>query len=130
MSRLTRVLGMSPSTVQGMPVFAGYATLAIGAVLVAAPRRVAAPLGLERHVAALRAMGACDLALVPGLLRGRPRWPWMAGRAALNVVQAAYLHRLAPRSTTPAAVHGTAGLLVALTAIDGATALELRRGAS
>ena len=32
--------------------------------------------------------------LVPGLLLGRPRWPWLAARAALNVPMAAYvLHR-------------------------------------
>ena len=38
----------------------------------------------------MRLIGAADLVLVPGLLRGEPRWPWMIGRAALNLAMAAY----------------------------------------
>ena len=39
----------------------------------------------------MRLLGAADLVLVPGLLAGRPRWPWMAARAALNLAQAGWL---------------------------------------
>ena len=79
------------------PEFVGWATLAAGAALVAAPGLTARPLGLdESSHAALRAIGAADLALVPGLLRGNPKWPWMTARAALNLAQAASMLALAP----------------------------------
>jgi hypothetical protein len=110
-----------------MPAFVGCATLAIGSALVVAPRLVTGPLGLDRQDAALRAIGASDLVLVPGLLAGRPRWPWMVGRAALNLAVAAYLRGVAPQSTAPARANGAAGVMLALTVVDGATALTLRR---
>ena len=111
-----------------MAVFAGYATLVIGASLVLAPRRTTGPLGLDGEEAAFRAIGVSDLVLVPGLLRGNPRWPWMMARAALNVGDAVYLLRAAGRSSSPAKAWAGAAAMIALTAIDGATALELRRG--
>jgi hypothetical protein len=110
------------------PQLVGWVTLAAGAGLVAAPRLTAGPLGLGGgDHAALRALGAADLVLVPGLLRGEPRWPWMAARAALNVGQAAVLLRLGRRSTAPKAVWATAAALAGLTAVDVPTALALRR---
>jgi hypothetical protein len=107
-----------------MPVFVGCVTLAAGASLVVSPRLLTGRLGLDGQDAAVRALGAADLVLVPGLLLGRPRWPWMIGRAALNLAQAAYLRGVAPQSQL---ANGAAGLLVGLTAVDGATGLALRR---
>lgn len=108
-----------------MPVFVGGVTLVAGVVLLAAPGRVSGRLGLDGEDAALRAVGLSDLVLVPGLLRGRPRWPWMVARAALNLAQAAYLHGVAPRSSSPRALERGAVVLVGLTAVDGATGLML-----
>jgi hypothetical protein len=113
-----------------MPVFVGCVTLAAGAALVASPRLLTDRLGLEGQDAAVRAVGAADLVLVPGLLFGRPRWPWMFGRAALNLAQAAYLHGVASQSTSPELANGGAAVLVSLTAADCATGLALRRGGS
>ena len=110
-----------------MAVFAGYATLVIGASLVLAPRRTTGPLGLDGEEAAFRAIGVSDLVLVPGLLRGNPRWPWMMARAAFNVGDAVFLARAARRSSSPGMVWAGAAVLAALTAIDGSTAFELRR---
>ena len=110
-----------------MPAFAGYATLVIGASLVLAPRRTTGPLGLDGEEAAFRVIGVSDLVLVPGLLRGNPRWPWMMARAAFNVGDAVYLARAASRSSSPAKVWAGAAVMAALTAIDGVTAFELRR---
>ncbi len=110
-----------------MPAFVGCATLAIGGALVVAPRLATGPLGLEGQDAALRAIGAADLVLVPGLLTGRPRWPWMVGRAALNLAMAAYLRGVAPHSSAPARMNGGAAALLGLTIVDGATGLVLRR---
>jgi len=111
-----------------MAALAGWATLAIGASLLVAPRRTTGPLGLEGHEGAFRALGVADLVLVPGLIRGDPRWPWVLARAAFNVGDAVYLLRAARRSSSPWRVRAGVAVMAALTAIDGATALELRRG--
>ena len=113
-----------------LPVFVGCVTLAAGAGLALAPSRVTGPLGLEGQDMAVRAVGLADLVLVPGLLRGRPRWPWMVGRAALNVATAGYLHGVAPQSSSPGVLNGGAGLLLGLTAVDGFAGLALRRAGS
>jgi hypothetical protein len=110
-----------------MPRFVGGVTLVAGAVLLAAPDRLSGALGLEGQDPALRLIGASDLVLVPGLLRGRPRWPWMIGRAALNLAQASYLRSVAPGSSSPGLLTRGAGVLVGLTGVDGATGLALRR---
>ncbi len=107
--------------------FVGCVTLVAGAALIAAPGRAAGALGLDGQDAAMRAIGASDLVLVPGLLRGSPRWPWMVARAALNLGQAAYMHGMAPQSSSPELMRGGAGVLVGLTVVDGATGLALRR---
>jgi len=113
-----------------MPAFVGCVTLAAGAALLAAPRLATKPLGLDGQETAMRLIGASDLVLVPGLLRGNPRWPWMIGRAALNLAVAAYLHGVAPQSSSPGLLKRGAGVFVGLTAVDGATGLALRRAGS
>ena len=113
---------------QRMAELAGWATLVAGAALLVAPRRSAGPLGLDGQEAAVRVIGVSDLVLVPGLLRGNPRWPWMAARAAFNLGDVVYLLRAATRSSSPGKARGGAAVMAALTAIDGATAYQLRRG--
>lgn len=113
-----------------MPALVGCVTLVVGAVAVAAPGRVTGALGLQGQDTAMRAVGAADLVLVPGLLRGTPRWPWMVGRAALNLAQAAYVQAVAPQSSSPGALQSGAGVLAGLTVVDAATALALRRAGS
>ena len=113
--------------VERLPAFVGGVTLVAGLALLAAPGRVGGRLGLDDQDAALRAIGASDLVLVPGLLLGRPRWPWMVARSALNLALAAYLHGVAPRSSSPRALERGAGLFIGLTAVDGAAGLMLRR---
>ena len=68
--------------------------------------------------------------LVPGLLAGRPRWPWMVARAAFDVPVAAWLHAVAGRSSSPKALEVAAGVLAGLVVVDGATALALHRAGS
>ena len=84
-------------------------------------------LRIEGEEAALRIVGAADLALVPGLLLGRPRWPWMAARAALNLAQAGWLATAAGRAESPRLARGSAAALAALTLIDAPVAAALRR---
>lgn len=97
----------------------GISTLPIGAALLLAPERVGGALRLGDHPVALRAIGAADLLLVPGLLAGRRRLPWMVGRAALNVAIAAYCLHLARRE-------GNVGPKVAVPALALATAADVR----
>jgi hypothetical protein len=99
---------------------AGWATLAIGATLVLAPR-TGRWSGLDDPRTA-RAVGAADLALVPGLLAGRPRWPWAAARAGLNLVQTVVVLRRG----RGLAAWTTAASLVALAVLDGRAAATLR----
>ena len=113
--------------VERMPTFAGRVTFAVGVALLAAPRMVTGPLQLEGQETAVRAIGVSDLVLVPGLLRGSPRWPWMLARAAFNLGDAAYLHRVAPRSSSPDVLRAGAAAMAGLMVLDGATALALRR---
>jgi hypothetical protein len=64
----------------------GLVTLGFGVVLTAMPRRSAPALGLGDRPVLARAVGLADLVVGSGVLWGRPRWPWMAARAALNLV--------------------------------------------
>lgn len=109
-----------------IPVFVGLVTLAAGSALTIAPRQVGPALSLGEHPEIARAIGVSDLVLVPGLLRGRPRWPWMLARAGLNLVIAAHYRRVAAEPGGPAAARLGAAALVGLTAVDGATAVALR----
>ena len=102
----------------------GVVTTVIGGVLLWAPDGVARALGTSRP-GQLRIIGLADLALVPGLIAGRPRWPWVAARAALNVAIAAYLVDDA-RSTRDPRPRRIALLLTAITVGDCATARRLR----
>jgi hypothetical protein len=75
----------------------GVATLVIGIVLLVAPSKASNLLRLGDHPAALRIIGASDLALVPGLLAGRHRARWMTARAGCNVAIAGYCLSLVRR---------------------------------
>jgi hypothetical protein len=105
----------------------GTVTLVMGTALTLAPRRTARVLGLGDRPGFARALGATDLALTPGLFRGRPRWPWLGARSALNVVIARhYLKESRRPGGASAARYGAAGML-ALTVVDGVLAMRLRR---
>ena len=74
----------------------------------------------------MRAIGLSDLVLVPGLLRGKPRWPWLIGRAAMNLAVAGYMHGSASQSSSPELMRAGAGVLAGLTVLDGSAGLRLR----
>jgi len=102
------------------------ATLPIGAAILLEPERVGRALELGDHPVALRVIGAADLALVPGLLAGRRRLPWMVARAGLNVAIAAYCTHLA-RTEGNVGPKIAASALVFATVADTRTILALRR---
>jgi hypothetical protein len=103
-----------------------FLTLLIGIALVAAPSRAGRLLRTGDHPMALRIIGASDLAWVPGLLVGRRPWRWMAVRAGLNVVIAAYCLCLVRREGTIGAKLGAVAMVSAAVA-DGRTIAALRR---
>jgi hypothetical protein len=80
---------MTPDDAERAAVRVGVITTVIGGALTAAPARVGPLVGLTSSQASL-VVGVADLALVPGLLRGKPRWPWLAARAGLNVAIICY----------------------------------------
>ena len=73
---------MTPEDAERAAVRVGVITTVIGGALTAAPALTSPQ--------AARVVGLADLALVPGLLRGRPRWPWLAARAGLNLAIGGY----------------------------------------
>ena len=73
---------------------AGIVTTVAGSALLCAPGRMGPLIGVmsRRDV---RLVGALDLALAPGLMFGRPRWPWLAARAVSNVATGLFVLRRA-----------------------------------
>jgi hypothetical protein len=100
----------------------GVATLVIGIVLLVAPSKASHLLRLGDHPAALRIIGASDLALVPGLLAGRHRARWMTARAGFNVAIAAYCLWLVRRERSIGAGVGVIAMLAATLADSRAIA--------
>ena len=114
---------VTPDAAARAAVRVGLVTSAIGAALTAAPNRAGPLVGLADPFAA-RLVGLADLALVPGLLRGRPRWPWLAARAGLNVTIIGYAVGTARRNrraqvAAAALVAATVSDLSALSALWG-----------
>lgn len=108
------------------PTFVGIVTLVAGTALTARPAQTGRLLRMGDHPSIARAIGLSDLALVPGLLAGRAKWPWMAARAALNLVIAVHYRRVAAEPGGPAGANAVAAALVGLTVIDGGAAIALR----
>ena len=106
-------------------VTAGAATMVAGLAALIAPERIGGPIGMKDHPAVIRAIGISDVVTAPGLLVGRPRWPWMIARAALNagiaVSALRYRNALGNRNAAIGAAAFTA-----LIVVDGAAAATLR----
>jgi hypothetical protein len=99
----------------------GLVTAVIGIVLIAVPRRSAELVGLDDADA--RALGVADLVLSPALLWGRPRWLWMAARAAMNLGMGAFVLR---RGRSGGRARAFATLMLLLSTADTRVVLALR----
>jgi hypothetical protein len=115
-----------PSDPHHAAAFVGAVTTVAGGLLVASPEGVGRRAWIERPTSA-RILGAVDLALVPGLVAGRPRWPWMAARVAANLGTAAFYERIARRGPARIGPRAVAGTLLALSVADASVVRTLRR---
>ena len=111
------------------PVFVGSVTLATGVALVAAPGVLTRRWGSRATTPPCGRSGWPTSCWCPACCAGTPRWPWMVGRAALNLAMAAYLMGAAKQSSSPGIANAGAGALLGLTVVDGATGLALRASA-
>jgi hypothetical protein len=118
---------MSQSVSYRVPTFVGLVTLGLGAALTVAPRAVGTAGGLGDRPGVARAIGLMDLALVPGLLRGRPRWPWMVARALFNLPVAGAFRTEARRPEGNPIARGGVYAMLGLSTMDTAVALKLRK---
>jgi hypothetical protein len=115
---------MTPS----MATTAGVVTAIAGSALLCAPDRLGPAIGLtDRRDAQL--VGALDLVLSPGLLFGKPQWPWLAARAASNVATAVFTVRRARSDTSLRNARVFSALMVVATIAD-VHALRAGRGHS
>jgi hypothetical protein len=100
----------------------------IGVALLAAPRSTGRPIGILDSRQA-RLIGAIDLAIGVGLLRARPRWPWLLARATANVPTAAWAIATATGATQRrrAVIFGAAISLATIGDLAGVRALRRTR---
>ena len=111
-----------------MATTAGVFTAIAGSALLFAPNRLGPLIGLTAR-RDVQLVGVLDLALAPGLILGRPQWPWLAARAVSNVATAAFALKRAGRGIKQrnAAVFGA--FLVVATVTDVRALRDLRRAA-
>ena len=117
---------MTRSLLSRVPECIAVVTLGVGAALVIAPRAVGTAGGLGDRPTAARVIGLMDLALVPGLLRGRPRWPWMVARALFNLPVAAVFNAEASRAEGHPVARPGRYVMLGLTVMDSVVAGALR----
>jgi hypothetical protein len=115
-------MGMSPEQGHQAATFVGVFTAIAGAGLLLLPERVGRLTGVTDATDA-RILGVVDLVLVPGLLAGKPRWPWMAARAVTNLGMAAFTLR---RGSIPKRARLFTAFLCVATAADTRAVLALR----
>jgi hypothetical protein len=118
---------MTASSAQRMSTTAGVVTVVAGSALLAAPGRLGPVIGLTATRDA-RAVGLLDLALAPGLLFGRPRWPWLMARAAGNAATAMFALQRTAGEPARRNAYAFSALLVPATLADVRAMRELRRG--
>jgi hypothetical protein len=121
---------MTPSiratSAESLSTTAGVVTAIAGSALLCAPDRLGPVIGLtSRRDAQL--VGVLDLALSPGLMFGRPQWPWLAARAASNVATGVFALRRAEDGASRRNARIFSALLAVATVTDVRALRALRR---
>jgi len=91
----------------------GLVTVLIGAALTVAPQKMSRVLRFGGHARAVQVVGLADMALVPGLVFAQRKGNWMAARAALNLLIAAYCTHLARKEDLQGPKIGAVAMLIA-----------------
>jgi hypothetical protein len=105
------------TSAQALATTAGVFTTIAGGALLSAPSGLGPLIGLtSRRDAQL--VGILDLALAPGLMFGRPQWPWLAARAVSNVATAVFTLRRAENGASLRNARVFSALLAAATVTD------------
>ena len=81
---------MTYVSAQRASITVGAITTVAGVALLTAPEKIGPLIGLTSRDDA-KLVGTLDLTLVPGLMFGRPRWPWLAARATSNIATAVFV---------------------------------------
>jgi hypothetical protein len=113
------------SSAQTMSTTAGVSTAIAGSALLCAPDRLGPLIGLTAR-RDVQLVGVLDLALAPGLILGRPQWPWLAARAVSNVATAVFALKRAGRGVKQRNAIAFSTFLVVATAADLRALRELR----
>jgi hypothetical protein len=106
-----------PAPIVRVATTAGVVTAIAGPALLGAPERVGPAIGLTAKRDA-QLVGALDLALAPGLLFGRPRWPWLMARAISNLATAGFVLRRAADDASRRNARRFSGVMVLATLTD------------
>lgn len=106
---------------------AGVVTAVAGSALLVAPTRLGPVIGLSAKRDA-QLVAALDLALAPGLVFGRPQWPWLAARAVSNVTTAVFVLLRAEGARPQRLARVFSALLAVATVTDVLGVRALRRG--
>lgn len=107
----------SNTVTERMATTAGVVTAIAGSALLAAPERLGPVIGLTAKRDA-QLVGVLDLALSPGLMFGRPQWPWLAARAVSNVVTAGFVLRRAANPGSRRNARAFSALMAVATVTD------------
>jgi uncharacterized membrane protein len=110
----------------------GAVSAGLGLAQLLATDRLAREIGVDRDAearAALRAVGVRELAVVPGLLRGRNPAPWLWARVAGDAVDLTLLGRAlgSKRGERASRVKAALGAVAAVTALDLVAAVRAAR---
>ncbi|WP_123024998.1 hypothetical protein [Mycolicibacterium stellerae] len=105
------------TSAQALSTTAGIVTAIAGSALLYAPTRLGPLIGLTSKRDA-QLVGVLDLALSPGLMFGRPQWPWLAARAVSNVATGAFTLRRAKDGASRRNARVFSTLLAAATVTD------------
>lgn len=103
----------------------GLASIGLGIVAVAAPRRVSDTLGLDADEAAVSAFGAREIASGSGLLSPVKPGPWFWTRVGGDVMDLAALGRALNRENPRRHIAAiAAGFVAAITVVDTFVAVQ------
>jgi hypothetical protein len=105
----------------------GWFSLGLGILELVAPRRVAAPLGMEKSAALLQAYGMREMIAGLGILLSGRATPWLWARAAGDVLDmAAVAPQLSSGDERVQKANGLAALMIgAVAALDVYCAIKL-----